>query len=354
MTRLLISVFKQSFRTAPELVHVLVGLLGLALVFSGGEYHHLGVPTQIFILIIYLTFLVGIAPIPMPTFSTNFRQVVYVGLISSVLDSFVLLAQLKKMRATKNDETRIKLLALFTISALIGGLCIWFGEVYAAGLFTNDGRTGIASALFIVPPVLVFLSVLGWHANKLGVTLERGRHRPSKVNLYEFVGGVALLLYTHDPIVCTGVLLIYATITGQQGHLFDQVLKNQIEWPIIVVIILAMAKGDWLVQQVFLPLGIATGDWAIIPSAVQAVLWGPLYKDPGVHFWVRLANLSTGAMILPISSLVGVMLFKTPREWVLYLRYSIPYAVLWFGLMRGWIYIALESPVGELLERFTH
>lgn len=344
----------QSFRKAPELVHILVGLLGIALMLSRGEYEKMGIPTQVFVLIIYLTFLVGIAPIPMPTFATNFRQVLYVGLVSSVLDSFVLLAQLKKMRTSGSIVERTKLLTLFTLSALIGGLCIWFGEVYAAGLFANDKRTSVGSALFVVPPVLVFLSILGWNANGIKIRLEPSNQRPRKVNVYEFVGGIMLLLWTHDPIICTGVLLIYTTLTNQQEHLFDQVLKNEIEWPVIVVVLLAMTKGEWVVNQLFVPLGISTGNWAIIPSAVQAVLWGPLYQDSSVHFWVRLTNLSTGAMLLPISSLVGVMLFTTPREWLAYMRYSVIYSLLWLCIMRTWIYLALQSPVGELLEKFAH
>lgn len=361
MNRIL-KVLRGTMHSSPEIIHFLVPLLGLALAFSGGVYHELSVPVQILILVIYLTFLVGIAPLPMPVFSNNFWQVLYMGLVSGVLDSFVLLAQVKPMEAVYEDgqkadeRDRLKLLSLLTLSALIGGLIVWFGEVYAAGLYTNDGRTAVLSALFILPPVLVFLCILGFHAFIMKVSLTNRRVQSVDTrNLREFIAGIVALLVTHDPIVCTGVLFVYVFATRQIDHLLDQVIKNEVEWGVIIVIVLAIAKGSWLVTTVFEPMGLAAGNIApIIPAGIQAVLWGPLYTDPEVHFWIRLTNLSTGALLLPISSLVGVMLFRRASHWWLYMKYSFPYAVLWFCLMRGWIWLALESSVGRALERFAH
>lgn len=127
------------------------------------------------------------APIPMPVFRSRFWQTMFAGLLSGVLDSFIVLEQCKHLRtveegqdaeavmAQENDQEtegeRAKLLAIFMLAALVGGLIIWFGEVYAAGLYNNDSRTGVLSALYIVPPVLLFLSILGFHATRIDVAV---------------------------------------------------------------------------------------------------------------------------------------------------------------------------------------
>jgi len=48
------------------------------------------------------------------------------------------------------------------------------------------------------------------------------------------------------------------------------------------------------------------------------------------------------------------MLFKSPKQWVMYCKYSFPYAVLWYVIMRGWIWLTLESPIGVFLETWAH
>lgn len=343
-----------------DMLSMLILALAACCGFSGDTYERMSTAGQVFVLVIYLTLLVGITKLQMPVFKSNFMQTMYISIVSGVLDSFVLLAQVKKLRTVnkegKDDEVgRMRIFAIFTIGAIIGGLWLWFGEVYAAGLYASDGRTGVFSALFVLPPVLLFSCMLGLLAEMHGTKLvESVHHKFDLRNVVEFVVGVVLLLTTHNAMICIGVILFYAWLTDQTSHLFDEVMKNEIEWAVIMVLIIAILKGEWLVQNFFLPLGLATGEYApIVPSAVQAVLWGPLYNDESVHFWIRLTNLSVGAGLLPISSLVGVMIFKKVAHWKIYLQYSMPLMTLWWCIMRGWIWLALESPVGHLLERYT-
>lgn len=362
-----------------KLEHALIFILGLACVANYQEVYRqsLSPVGQVMILIVYLGVLVGIAPLPMPVFRSKFAQTFFAGLSSGVVDSYIVLEQVKAVTTVEDGQEdeevggsfqavvgyRAKFLSLITIAALIGGLIIWFGEVYAAGLYNNDGRTDVRSALFVVPPVLIFLTILGLHAQMLPLMIV-AKNEPTSVRvksylrknfryLIGFTAGILGLLLTHNPLLCLGVLLMTAVVIGRSEHALD-IIRNHIEISIILVLFIALLVGHHMVDFSN-AVGIATGSVApIIPAMIQAVLWGPIYEDPSVHFWVRLTTLSTGAMILPTSSLVGVMLFKTRAQWLTYMRYSIPYAVLWFLLMHGWINLTLHTSVGKWLETWAH
>lgn len=370
--RVLRRIPKESGFSPIKLEHILVLVFGFSLLaFADEMYKSAGSVGQVIILIIFLGLLIGVAPIPMPVFKSKYWQTMFAGLLSGVLDSYIVLEQCKHLRTVEEDQdresvmtqtndqategVRAKLLTIFMMAALTGGLIIWFGEVYAAGTYNNDGRTGVLSALYIVPPVLLFLSILGLHASTLQIEVVPNRAaKAGKRDVAEFAVGITALLITHNPLACLGALLVYAVITRQDDQLLD-VWKHHTEVNVMLVLLIALAAGGWLVTSVIAPLGLDQGEYLpIIPAGIQAVLWGPLYEDPTVHFWVRIMTLSTGALLLPISSLVGVMLFKSPRQWLLYMKYSFPYALLWYCIMRAWIWLTLESPVGHFLDQWAH
>lgn len=352
--------------TPLELEHILLAIFGLCCVAFGGKYYEFGSVPQVIALIIYLTLLVGIAPLPMPTCKSNFSQVVVAGLLSGLLDSFIVLLQCVGLRTKEGgnwprsglgetDGERAKLLALITISALVGGLIIWFGEVYAAPLYNNDSRTGVLSALYIVPPVMVFLCCLGWHAKGLNISVVPSKKDENgKRNLVEFLVGIAGLLCTHNPVLCGGWLLMYVVLTRQDGHLINA-FKHHMEVNVLLVMMIAWIAGPWIMVNLIETTGIGTGTWKpIFPAAFQAVLWGPLYADPTQSFWIKITTLSTGALIFPVSSLVGVLLFRNFQQWLIYMKYSIPYALLWYVIMRVWIWLTLDTPIGAFLEHWAH
>lgn len=353
-----------------KLEHLLLGILGAVLIGFQGLYHAVSPVGQVIILIVYLGLLLGVAPLNMPIFRTPGRQVVFAGIVSGVLDSYIVLDQVKRVRTVEpgqneevvrtqkeNQETegvRAQFLALVMMAALIGGLIVWFGEAYAAGLFNNDKRTGALSALYVVPPVLVFLGILGLRANQLPIKVVKREGQATKWrDLIEFVVGIVLLLITHNPMICLGALLVYAVVTRQDEHLLH-VLRQETEMNVMLVLFIAFVAGDKL-SSIITGFGLGTGTiLPIIPAAIQAVLWGPIYSDPSVHFWMRITTLSSGALLLPVSSLVGVMLFKKASLWGTYMKYSIPYAVLWYCIMRVWIWLTLDSALGRFLEQWAY
>lgn len=355
--------------------HVLMFVLGASCIAAYGSYEtRMNSIGQVMILIIYLGTLINVAPVEIPKFKSKFLLTTFVSIISMWLDSFPVLDQAKKIQikckrtgelVNGMSDEKTKLYTLWTLGALSCGLCIWFGEGYAAGLYNNDSRTGILSALFIVPPVMVFVTILSFHSTRLQVEIVVngvGKSKGDKFleymkdNLRELIIfgiGIATLLITHNPLLCLGIMLIVAVITRKTEEVID-IVKNRIEIDIILVLLIALLIGPSMIQFVG-NAGLGHGTWRpIIPSTFQAVLWGALYEDSSVHFWIRMTNLSTGAMLTPISSLVGILLIRTKRQWMIYMRYSIPYCILWYCLMRGWIYIALESPAGEFMEQFAH
>lgn len=368
-------VAKNGELTALKLEHILLLVLGIGiLAFGGKAYDAAPEVPKVILLVIYLGSLLGIAPIAMPAFKSRFWQVVFAGIISAVLDSFIVLLQALRLRTVEAGQNRSEilhlsakevqetegqraaLLALLTIAAIIGGIVIWFGEVYAAGVYLNDHRTGILSALYIVPPVAAFLCLLGVYAQKF-LKIEVIPNRAigfGRRNLAEFIVGIAALLFFHNPALCLGGLLIYAVLTRQDDRLIH-VWRFETEVNVMIVLVIAWVAGGWLVTNAIEPLGLHEGIWKpIIPAGVQAVLWGPLYQDPTVNFWIRIVTISTGALLLPISSLVGVMLFRTPKQWLVYCRYSVAAAVVWYGTAMSWVYLTYNTPIGEFLEQWAH
>lgn len=377
MTKFLAFISKDGM-TVAELQHWLLLILGVFLVGLGGaQYEAMGNVLKVLVLIVYLGALIGVAPVALPIFRITknpiFNQCFWRGLNSAYLDSYIVLEETKELKTCEAGQDlatiaaiegeqdtgtgeRAKLLSVITINAIIGGLVLWFGEVYAAPLYQSHDRTGWLSALYIVPPVLIFLTITSAIAAKyinIQIVETKGHHKGTKRDLVEFAIGIVALLFTHNPLVCLGALMIYSFITRQDHQLLD-VIVHKAEINVMIVLFIAMAGGMWLIQNVIAPAGFATGEFApIIPSGVQAVLWGALYSDPDVTFWIQMTNLSTGALFLPISSLVGVMLFRTWAQWKVYMRYSFAAAGLWYGIMRLWIWATLETPVGEFLDQWA-
>jgi hypothetical protein len=362
--------------TSLKLEHFFLLGLGIALFATADTYYHEASPVlQVIFLIFYLGSLVGISPIPMPAFKSNFKMLFFAGVSSGLLDSYIVLDQCRKLKTVEDgqDEAEImaieglqliegvrsKLIYLMTQAALIGGLIIWFGEVFAAPVYNYDGRTGLLSALYIVPPVFLFLTILGLFANRLPIKviprIPTPWERQQRVrNFLEFAIGITMLLVTHNALMCLGLLMIYTSITRQDDNLLSN-WKHHTEVSVMLVLFLALTVGDYAMTMLIEPLGLASGEFApLIPSAIQAVFFGALYDDPTTHLWIKITLASTGAQLTPVSSLVGVMVATTKQNWKDYMKYSVPSAILWFTIMRTYIYFTLETPFGNWLDHWAH
>lgn len=335
-----------------ELETVILGLLGVALVFSRSYYESFNIPGQTIVLVIFLSGLMGITRLPLPTHIGSRRIPVFaypfvLGLVSGLMDSFLVLILLGAATLAGSDENKLSFKAYCVIGALIGGLVTYFGEVYFLPLGLTYGMHHWYSMLPIVPPVLVFLGYLSYRCSKLDLQVQgrgKGYQAPElahgtlrtvgghSIDYIEFIGFIVLLLVTHNGLLCLGVLLAYASATGQ-GKQLAHVVTAEMEIAVMALLALAAFINGTAASLIAL----FSGWLAIFPSIGNAVLTGALYPASG-NVWQDTLILSTGALILPTSSLVGVMVFKTRKEWWHYIKVAFPAAIVWFLIFGVWVY----------------
>jgi len=331
---------------------IFVGLLGLALAYVALKFNpHISIIEETIVLVVFLGALLGVAPIPFPNLKKRkWLYPIIAGLISAFMDSFLVLLMVAAIPISGNRKSVLKFKALNMIAALIGGLLVYFGEVYALPHYLKYGMHNIYDGLPLLVPVLLFLGILGYMVQKLEIivptketSLEEGIEKAEKSNIpkssnakrkfenyIEFVIGIGIILITHNPILALGVLFFYAFVSGQAEDLLH-VIKTETEMGVMLLLFTA-----WLIfepsQVLFESF---TGFLAIFPSMVNAVFSGALLPASG-DVWLEIVAISTGALFLPISSLVGVMLFKTMKEWWAYVKISVPLMVVWLALSLGW------------------
>lgn len=346
------SLFEKGKSRVWNLETFFLGGLGVALIYLALQFHpELSIIEETIILVIFLGALLGVAPISFPNLKgKKYLYPIISGLLSAFMDSFLVLLMVAAIPIKGNKKDVLKFKAYNMIAALIGGLLIYFGEVYALPHYLKYGMHYIYDGLPLLVPVLVFLGILGYFVNKLDLempkketTLDEGlkavnsEEKISSANIkrvatnyLEFVVGIAIILLTHNAILALGILFAYAFISGQ-GEDLIHVMKTETEVGVMLLLVLA-----WVIfepaQALFASF---SGFNAIFPSMVNAVFSGALLPAGG-NVWIEIIAISTGALFLPISSLVGVMLFKTLKEWWMYVKISVPVMIIWLVISLSW------------------
>lgn len=332
-----------------------VGMVGTSatmrkLIFSAEPLFNFNVVVETIILVIFLGGLMGITRIPFPR--NVFGRPIPVwgypiisGLISGFMDSFLVLILVGSTVLEGPDKDRFRFRAINMIAALIGGLTLYFGEVYMLPLALKYGMHSWHSMLPIVPPVLLFLAALGFVSRNLNIRVvgmmapshsgSAGHNKKSSVDQWdyaEFIVAIGLLLATHDALLCLGTLFVYSYTTGQGEDMID-VMKTETEVSVVLLLVLAA----FLFEPAKPFMAHFQGWWAFVPSIVNGVFTGALFPATG-NIWRETLILSTSVLVTPISSLVGVMLFKRIGEWKDYVKLALPFALLWFSLCAGWFF----------------
>ena len=192
-----------------------LGLVGIAMIWRQNLSHQMSVIQETIVLVIFLGGLMGITRIPFP--QNIFGRTIPLwgyplisGFISGFMDSFLvlLLVGLAKLEGPDQDKFRFK--AYNMLAALIGGLTMYFGEVYMLPLALKYGLRDWHSLLPLVPPIVVFLLILAWLTSRLNVrvvgmkTLDGGEGGNGKkthantADYLEFAAAIVLLL-----VMCT-------------------------------------------------------------------------------------------------------------------------------------------------------
>lgn len=337
-------------RTVWNLETLFLGIVGAAMIWQRDVSHHLTIVQETIVLVIFLGGLMGITRIPFPsTFAGRpiplWAYPLISGGISGFMDSFLVLLLVGAARLDGSKEDQFAFKAYNMIAALIGGLTLYFGEVYMLPLALKYGMREWYSMLPIVPPVLVFLLLLAFLANRLQVrvlgmkTMDgngNGHTKKAHADWFDYVEfsiAIVVLLVTHNALLCLGVLLLYSFVTGQGEDLID-VMKTETEVGVMLLLVFAAFVAGPIepYMATYFP-----GWWAFIPSTINGVLTGAIYPASG-DVWFDAHILSTAVLLTPISSLVGVMLFKTASEWWRYCKMAVPLAIVWFVLCGAWFH----------------
>lgn len=333
---------------------LILGILGAALCWQSHIVHNLNVIEETIILVVFLGALMGVTRIPFPQsfFGKPLPLWSYPaisGIISGFMDSFLVLLMVGAMPIVGQWKNKIRFQAYNMMAALIGGLITYFGEVYMLPLALKYNLREWHSMGPLVVPVIVFLAILGILSSRLKITVgktsqEKNNGLWNKVEGYiEFSVAIALLLVTKNAMLCLGILFVYAFIVGEGEDLIG-VIKTETEMSVMMLLLIA-----WIIQHDLAPVvSQYSGYWAAIPSTINAVLTGAMFPVSG-NFWFDATILSTCALLTPVSSLVGIMLFKTKKEWIEYMKVSIPLAILWFGLATNWFNLA-KNPIEKYFE----
>jgi hypothetical protein len=289
----------------------------------------------------------GITRIPFPTtlFGKPLALSTYPklsGVVSCVLDSY-LVAMLIGRASVKGSEKDVFKFRLYTMAAaLIGGLGLYFGEVYFLARALMYNMVHWYDMIPVWPPVILFLIILGRLTARLDVTVANDRDngaestggdrkKANTLDYVEFAGFVILLLVLHDPIMCMGIFLMYAVATGQ-GEDMIQVIFHETERSVfgllIFTFIFEAAISKALV--VYFP-----GYLVYVASGLSAVMVGAVLPPTGDVWW-ETTVLATGVLLSPVSALVGIMLFKRLSEWGRFFLYGLPLAATVFLIFTIW------------------
>ena len=163
-----------------NLESIFLGLLGVALIYVALAMHpELSIVEETIVLVIFLGALLGVAPIPFPNLKHRlWLYPLVAGILSAFMDSFLVLLMVAAIPMKGEVKEILKFKAYAMIAALIGGLLIYFGEVYALPHYLKYGMHNIYDGLPVLIPVLAFLSILGYQVINCVLILQ-GNHRPS-------------------------------------------------------------------------------------------------------------------------------------------------------------------------------
>lgn len=322
----------------------LLGLVGVAAIWQQGLAHHFSVVEETIVLVIFLGGLMGITRIPFPKKLPLWAYPLAAAGMSVVMDSFLVLLMLMGATLTGSKKGKATFRALCVNGALIGGLGSYFGEVYELPLALQYGMREWYSMLPIIPPILVYVGLLCVYLGRQDVQVtgmkslghggggEAQKSTADRGDYIEFAVAIAVLLIWHNPLLCLGVLFVYSFVTGQGKDLID-VMKTETEVGVMLLLVFAAFVADPVRPY----MAEWAGWWIMIPATINGVLTGAIFPASG-DVWIDTIQLSTCVQLTPISSLVGIMVYKTWKDWKEYMKISIPCAVLWFVIASAWFF----------------
>lgn len=276
------------------------------------------------VIVIYLTLLVGFTNLKMPIFFASrprlstFALITFSGHISLLFDSFAVILLLAKgiqYYPFKDGEDTfnqfmVKSSAMFT--ALTVGGAFYLGELWGLPWYLAHNQDTLLSGLsLLIVFTPVCLAIATFVAFSFPVKIKKvGFDKKQAFAMTEFIGGLAILIFTHDAILSLGSLIIYTLLRGKVLELINAGLHEVKDGALIPIGLIAGALVlNLLGVDTWLNL---TGYQVGIVSALSSPLAGAIAipVDNLEEFYFVLLALSVGAATFSFSSLVGILVLK--------------------------------------------
>lgn len=316
---------------------------------------------------IYLTMLVSYVGFKMPVFApssprwSTFWLVIFAGHISLLFDSFAVVMLLATgivflpLEGTKHNFNQFAVKVIASFNALTVGGGFYLGELWGLPWFITNGQANIWAGfpiLLAATPVSIITAAFA----ALVFPVQMKKTKFDKVQLLatvEFVLGLILIIVTHSPILCIGVVLVYTALRRKTDFLIEKTLHELKDGAMVALGLIGFA---WVLLQIGVTSYIQPWlqGWGMF---IGAMLSSPFAgaMAPEVHtleeFYWGLAYLMLGAPMFVFSSLVAIMVFKDTvhfEDLPVYLRW-IPGAKSKGYTQEAILYSAMVVPMMALL-----
>ncbi|MDP4011227.1 MAG: hypothetical protein Q8P72_03295 [Candidatus Roizmanbacteria bacterium] len=276
---------------------------------------------------LFLTFLVGYVQFSYPTMFTSrprlaiFALCFLAGHISLFFDSFAVILlfstltfnSLARSKSGAFNAFSVKSIAAFNALTVGGGF--YLGELWGLPYYISSHMDFPIAGLPLLIVLTPYCALTSFYAAKqFPVKVDKVPFdRQQMIKAVEFAAFLILLIWTHSPFLCIGLLLMYSAIRGKTQILLHNGLLEIREGAasalslIVAALIIQQIPGtqEWIAVHVH-------GPWIMLLAAVSSPFAGamvPGVSDPS-QFYLNLTWIMLGAPLLVSSSLVAIVVFK--------------------------------------------
>jgi len=320
----------ESFLSTEQIV---IGFfLGMIMTFWAGKALYLGVSltgspvVETLLVAVYLTMLLAYCQIKIPVFFSDrprlstFVLVMMCGHVSLFFDSFAVVLLLSTgivflpIAGEKNTYNQFVVKTFSAFAALTVGGGFYLGELWGLPWFISNGLNNPLAGfpiLLILTPYCVLLGLIA--AAFCPVKMQKVEFDSQQVRgVIEFIVGLLLIISTHSPYLCIGVLLMYAALSKRTIYLIDNFvheLKDGALNAIGLILIACVLVNAGLVHYIQPYL---EGGGLLLAAAISSPFAGAVAApvDNLYDFYVGLSLLMIGAPMFVFSSLVAIVVFK--------------------------------------------
>lgn len=321
---------KESFLSTEQIV---IGfLLGVFMIYWSAKalidgVHLTSSPVmETLVVAVYLTMLLAYAQVKIPIFFADkprlstFILVALCGHVSLFFDSFAVVLLLSTgiiflpIQGEKNTFNQFVVKTFAAFCALTVGGGFYLGELWGLPWFISNGLNNPIAGLPILVILTPYCLLLGGIAAFFTpVKMEKVVFTPEQTKgVIEFTVGLLLIIITHSPFLCIGVLLVYAALSRKTMFLikaFVHELQDGALNAIGLILIACLIINADLVKYIQPHLdGVGLFIAAAISSPFAGAIAAPV--DNLHDFYVGLSMLMVGAPMFVFSSLVAIVVFK--------------------------------------------